>query len=201
MPAVPDPTFRYEDWLSRGTDFVVFGEGDRTLVELTERLMVDGSNLNDIKGIAFKNPEITRTADKEFLTLEEFSQIPHPYYDETTKEHMTIVPIQLSRGCPYNCNFCAVVKMNGGKTRPQSSNWVIEELRRTKGIGVSRFYTDDNLYGNPKLIEVLEAISQSDYNNMTALTEFSVQAVKNERFLDALKNAKVDIACRNRISF
>jgi radical SAM superfamily enzyme YgiQ (UPF0313 family) len=75
----PDPTFRYEDWLSRGADVVVFGEGDRTLVELTERLLKD-DDLSDIKGIAFKNPGITKTQDKDFLTPEEFSHISHPYY-------------------------------------------------------------------------------------------------------------------------
>ncbi len=192
----PDPTFRPEEWLKAGADVVVFGEGDVTLAELTERLIQNNVDLGDVAGIAFKQgSEIIKTTDRKFMTLEEFGDISHPYYDDITRAHMNIVPIQLSRGCPRNCNFCSVIKMNGRGTRPQSSEWVVEELRRTQGIGEVTFYTDDNLYGNLKLIEVLEAIGNSGLNHRISLAQFDVDAVKNQRFLDALDKAKVDVVC------
>ncbi len=52
----PDPTFRIEDWLNY-VDIVVIGEGEKTLLELMNKLIKAHENLSSVKGIAYKKME------------------------------------------------------------------------------------------------------------------------------------------------
>ena len=60
-----------------------------------------------------------------------------------------IVPIQTSRGCPHQCNFCSVTPMFGRKMRFASNEHVAEELERARGVGDKIFFYDDNFCGSP----------------------------------------------------
>lgn len=53
--------------------------------------------------------------------------------------------IQTSRGCPHNCNFCAVPTFNGRKYRYRDLDLVLEELESIKNKHV--FFVDDNIIG------------------------------------------------------
>ena len=44
-----------------------------------------------------------------------------------------IVPIETSRGCPFNCEFCAVTLLFGKRVRYRPMEEVIEEMRRYAG--------------------------------------------------------------------
>jgi len=53
------------------------------------------------------------------------------------------VAVQITRGCPFNCDFCLVPKIFGRKMRFRDIDNVIEEIKRLPSKYV--FFVDDNL--------------------------------------------------------
>jgi len=78
-----------------------------------------------------------------------------------TRKYATL-SIQYSRGCPFNCDFCNVVQLNGHVPRTKDIRQMIEEMETIYRLGcrTSVFIVDDNFIGNKKRLkaEVLPAI-------------------------------------------
>ncbi|MBN2534263.1 MAG: B12-binding domain-containing radical SAM protein [Spirochaetales bacterium] len=71
---------------------------------------------------------------------------PIPRYDLAAKYDYSMVGVQSSRGCPYNCSFCQVTKIYGPKYRHKSVNQVIDEIKIVKKYWPDSFFLfyDDN---------------------------------------------------------
>lgn len=54
-------------------------------------------------------------------------------------------PVQTSRGCPFDCNFCSVSKHLGKDYRQRKAKEVLNELEEIEGKYI--FFVDDNLIG------------------------------------------------------
>lgn len=61
--------------------------------------------------------------------------------------------LQATRGCPFNCDYCAVTSFFGNEFRVRPVREVIEEIKRfdTKDF----FFVDDNIAGRPKYAKEL----------------------------------------------
>ena len=57
-----------------------------------------------------------------------------------------IAPIQTSRGCPLDCEFCSVTAFNGHRHRQRPVEEVLDELETIKGKDV--FFADENIIGH-----------------------------------------------------
>tara|TARA_Y100000310_G_scaffold343302_1_gene450271 strand:- start:1373 stop:2839 length:1467 start_codon:yes stop_codon:yes gene_type:complete len=192
-----DATFRTKEALENA-DIVVRGEGEKTLVELINRLTTkDYNDLEDIDGLAFKNNgEIIFTKKRKLLTPEELSNLPHPYYDEETRKGVLGGVIETSRGCPNDCDFCTVTEFNGRKYRTRSIDYVIEELKRIDDLGRYIFYTDDNFIGSPtKTINLLEAIADKGLNKKVGLAQTTVKLADNPKLMNVMKKAGINFLC------
>lgn len=64
--------------------------------------------------------------------------------------------IDTGRGCPFTCDFCTIINVQGHTMRCREPEHVVEFVRRTYDqIGVSHcFFTDDNLARNPRWREL-----------------------------------------------
>ncbi|MBU0681489.1 MAG: B12-binding domain-containing radical SAM protein [Proteobacteria bacterium] len=82
----------------------------------------------------------------------DLSTVPSPRLDYLPASHFkTLGPVQATRGCPYDCDFCSVTTFFGHKYRFRPVETVIADvkavLQRTKSNII--FFVDDNIAGNP----------------------------------------------------
>ncbi|MDD5177522.1 MAG: B12-binding domain-containing radical SAM protein [Sterolibacterium sp.] len=77
---------------------------------------------------------------------------PVPRWDLVRLEDYVAMPVQFSRGCPFNCEFCDIVVMNGRVPRTKEPAQVVRELEalRLAGWRDMVFIVDDNFIGNRK---------------------------------------------------
>ncbi len=104
---------------------------------------------------------------KKIYSADSFPSIekaPIPAWDLINLSYYNSICIQVSRGCPYDCEFCDVVQLNGRKPRIKKKEQVIAELDSVYKLGwrAGVFFVDDNFIGNKAELkkELLPAIIQ-----------------------------------------
>lgn len=154
MPVVlggPHVTFIPDEALEKGADYVVRGEGERTLVELIEYLSSGEGDLREIAGLSYREgSSIRHNEDRQ--RIDDLTTLPWP--DLSLIEGFgksRIIPVMTSRGCPFNCKFCSVTTMFGRRYRFRSVDDVMAELethyaRNPKAVF---FFYDDNFTASP----------------------------------------------------
>jgi anaerobic magnesium-protoporphyrin IX monomethyl ester cyclase len=107
-----------EEYLRRGADVVVLGEGEETLAELIPALAGRGPHrLHGVAGTVFRdedgrtvtNPPRPQLADLDSLPWPDRGQIDLARYVEVWRTHhgMGSVNLITARGCPYKCRWCS----------------------------------------------------------------------------------------------
>lgn len=73
---------------------------------------------------------------------------PIPRFDLLKDKGYRMQVVQVSRGCPYDCEFCASSKVYGVRYRHKTVNQVIEEIEAIKDIWDTPFiyFADDDLF-------------------------------------------------------
>jgi radical SAM superfamily enzyme YgiQ (UPF0313 family) len=138
----PEPASYAEEYLARGADVVVSGEGELTLEELLPRLAQKGVHeLDDILGIAYRNADgnVVRNAPRPYISnldvlpLADREAINMDEYVNTWRKHhgMGSVSLICARGCPYHCTWCShtVFGETHRRRSPQSMVAEVEHLR------------------------------------------------------------------------
>lgn len=107
-----DATDHYSEYLEKGADYVLLGEGEETLGELLDQLSA-GQDAKDLIGLASRytlhparRSDISKLDSLPFpawdlIDVEKYKKLwmeRHGYYS------MNMVT---TRGCPYHCNWCA----------------------------------------------------------------------------------------------
>jgi radical SAM superfamily enzyme YgiQ (UPF0313 family) len=78
----------------------------------------------------------------------DFKEIPPPRWDLVNMKKVFQVGIQVSRGCPYKCEFCLVTSLFGNKMRYRDIANVVQEI---KSLPVRKMlFVDDNLTANKR---------------------------------------------------
>ncbi|HSP34155.1 MAG TPA: radical SAM protein [Thermoanaerobaculia bacterium] len=86
---------------------------------------------------------------------------PTPRFDLLKLDKYTMVSLQFSRGCPFQCEFCDIIVMFGRKPRTKTLTQVRAELELLRELGAKNlFFVDDNFIGNiPQARELLRGIA------------------------------------------
>ena len=83
--------------------------------------------------------------DLKKIVIPRYELLKFNKYRKSTGTNMPRLPIQSSRGCPFNCKFCSVTKFWGPKIRTKPLENVEKELLYIKSLGTNRiFFSDDN---------------------------------------------------------
>ena len=187
----PHPTFLPDEVLENGADFAVRGEGEKTILELIDAL--EGKiNFFDVDGLSFKNNgNVVHNKDRELIN--NLDEIPFPDWSLIENSNqINYIPIQTSRGCPYNCKFCTVVKVFGRKYRFRSVDSVIAEikylLKTFEGTKAKRiFFYDDNFSANKKRTKsLLRKIIEQKINMPTWFSQERLEIAKDEELLNLM---------------
>ncbi|RPJ07239.1 MAG: radical SAM protein [Spirochaetaceae bacterium] len=152
----PHVTFLPEEALEHA-DYVNLGEGEESL-PLLVRAIEEKTPLRDVPNLAFiQNGEMVCTEKKPFsapldtLPFPDFSLLDYGKQNRIRSRVLKrIIPIQTSRGCPYDCTFCSVTGMFGKRYRYRSTESVLAELERYNPKNDKIFFYDDNFAANKK---------------------------------------------------
>ncbi|MDY6853608.1 MAG: radical SAM protein [Thermodesulfobacteriota bacterium] len=131
------PTIRPDAVLSsHAVDFVIRAEGEEAMAMLMASKMK--KRTYEIPGLCFKTPDCRvhiakKTAlisDLDTLPLPDYTSFPALSYVGYTQELRGIraISMLISRGCPYNCSFCAVHQTMGRRSRIKSPKRVSNEM-------------------------------------------------------------------------
>jgi len=149
-------------------DFIVRGEGEVTFSELISTLNRGNGKLDSVQGISFLSKgEILRTPTRPFI--ENLDELPFPArhlvpmerYRRTKMGEREVTPILTSRGCPFQCTFCASSHFFGTKVRLRSPASVlkeIEELYHRYSFQALAFVDDTFTLFPDRVIEICKGI-------------------------------------------
>ncbi len=121
---------------------------------------------------------------------------PTPILPDTIikKSLSSDIPIDTSRGCPFDCSFCTIINIHGKKSRFRSADDVERMIRtypRKVGKTPHFFFTDDNFARNrnwePILDRLIELREKEDLHVKFGI-QVDAKAHKIPRFID--KTAK-----------
>jgi radical SAM superfamily enzyme YgiQ (UPF0313 family) len=86
---------------------------------------------------------------------------PVPRFDLLKLQAYSTASLQLSRGCPFSCDFCDIIVMFGRKPRYKAPAQIERELDSLRRLGARKvFFVDDNFIGNKaKARETLEVLA------------------------------------------
>ena len=134
-------------------DFVVIGEGERTIIELISKINNPDVDYKTIRGIAYKDKENMLIKTQNRAHIEDIDNLPYPAWHLYTNpmdynfpfKGKKAYPIITSRGCPYGCYFCTKY-VHGYKMRYRSPVSIISEIKYLKEkYNVDEiFIVDDN---------------------------------------------------------
>ncbi len=120
---------------------------------------------------------------------------PVPKWELVNQKAYVRMPLQYSRGCPYDCEFCDVVRLNGKIPRTKTPDQIIKELDDLFDSGWKGpiFFVDDNFIGNKKETKLLlKAIAEwkNHHNNkISFMTEASLNVADDEELMSLLREA------------
>ncbi len=143
-------------------DFVVIGEGERTIVKLVSA-MRHGNSFTDVEGIAYREGShivVTRPAEpianldtipfpaRHLLNINHYVQNQFHNFSSDMKGFGKIKSTNLitSRGCPYSCTFC-FHDIWGHRWRARSPENIVAEMESLyQEYGVNGFFFNDDTF-------------------------------------------------------
>ncbi|MBN1687611.1 MAG: radical SAM protein [Candidatus Omnitrophica bacterium] len=172
-------------------DFIIRGEGEKTLSELIDCLL-SGRSFEGIRGLVFRK-EGTLGINEKRPYIENLDILPFPYYiphevDLLGKRRKAATVIT-SRGCSGACKFCAAPSF-WGKPRFRSTRNIMEELTglvEKHGVEFIYFMDDTFTESPPRVYEICQAIEKKKWNLLWRATA-RINTL-NESILKAMKSA------------
>jgi hopanoid C-3 methylase len=165
------PTLAPEDFEDvEVVDALCIGEGEYTILELVQHL-VDGKSkheMHHINGLRFVNNDgvyVGTPKRSQEIALDDFpAPARHLLKPDYKKEYFfqianPMASMSTSRGCSFDCNFCAIWEFYERKTRYMSAKVICDRLETMEEKFV--FFLDDNFLTDQKrLVELCEEIEK-----------------------------------------
>ena len=203
------PTIRPQEFIFPGSpvDFAVIGEGEKPLLALIKTLK-NKDSIERLEGIAYlkdNKMEFNGICNVE----EDLSQFPMPAYDKINMDFyirpytghirnllLSAIHILTSRGCPYNCTFCANNYLRSknkscAAIRFRPIDQVIKEIELlVSKYKIDGFYILDDCFmvSKERTIEFCEKLIEKKLDLVWG-AETRVNFVTDEKLLKLMKKA------------
>ena len=169
-----------------GVDYVVRGEGERTLRELLDGLQAPGSGRQEIPGLSFRaavGAPFVHTPARPVHRLED-GGLELPDRDARVLPGYTFLgrPIDIvetSRGCTYDCSFCSIIEMRGRNFHVFDFTRVLADIADARAHGARVvFLVDDNITLNVARFEALcQAIVDAGLNDIHYIVQAMTSSI------------------------
>lgn len=205
MGGIYPTVFTKEALNDNNLDYIVIGEGEQVFRELAASLR-DGLDTKNIMGIALKdkagfrvNPRRSYIENLDLIQfpirskkeIEEYSKLNAAFGAYKQTPYATVLT---SRGCPFECIFCAAFHIWDRKIRYRSSENVLSELDfLINEYGVKEIhFVDENLSLNrTRFKAILEGMIERGYHKKITWTcpnGIAVYSLDNE-IVDLMKES------------
>jgi len=151
-----DSTDHYDEYLQKGADFILLGEGEVTLLELVSGLGKSSFDPRKISGMAFlESQTLVRNGPRPVIEM--LDELPFPAWDladldkyrNIWKKHHGYFSLNMAttRGCPYHCNWCAK-PIYGYRYNSRSPENVVKEITLLiNNYQADHFWICDDIFG------------------------------------------------------
>ena len=172
----PYATAFSQDVLDAGADFLVLDEGETTIpMWLTALANGASSGVFRANGV---RPDVTAT--------------PAPRFELLEMNAYAAMSVQFSRGCPFQCEFCDIIVLNGRIPRMKTPAQMLAEMQRLYDLrwrGMI-FVVDDNFIGNKQKVkeflrELLPWMREHGFP-FTFNTEASLDLAQDQELMDLM---------------
>ncbi|MFK8046754.1 MAG: radical SAM protein [Crocinitomicaceae bacterium] len=152
--ASSDSTDHYQEYLENGSDYIVLGEGEESLLEVLNSLKKE-IEPKDINGIAYlQDGTAVKTAKRPIMTdldklpIAGWDLIDIKPYQKAWKQHGYFsINLATTRGCPYKCNWCAK-PIYGNRYNSRSPEHVAKELQLMQSLfSFDHIWFGDDIFG------------------------------------------------------
>jgi len=127
----------------------------------------------------------------------DMATVPPPRLDLLPMSKYVYGSVQLSRGCPFTCEFCDIIVVFGRRPRVKGAAQVIAELEGCLAVGKDNlFIVDDNFVGNKKAIKAIlrEIIAWQKAHGypFKFATQASIDLAEDEDLIQLMVDANID---------
>jgi radical SAM superfamily enzyme YgiQ (UPF0313 family) len=172
----PDPTSQPE--IHEKSDYLVLGEVENSISSFLRDLEAGAES--GVYPPDEKRPDIKRS--------------PIPRFDLLDLDAYLMIGIQVTRGCPFNCEFCDIIELYGRVPRIKSPEQIVAEMNILYHLGYRGHidFVDDNFIGNRKKIkEILRAVREWSAAHKYPFffsTEASINLADDEELLELMRD-------------
>ncbi len=162
----PHPSLYGEELISvKGISYIVRGEAEAIIIEL-------------IKNIRYlEKPEIIDG------TVADMDKVPFPDFTVfMNKEYINQYPLQTSRGCPFNCSFCAVKFIASRKWRSRDYKLCVDEVAKAKSLYPGLEYV--------KIVDDAPTVNIVHFKNF--LNEYISRKIRLKMIIDNIRADGID---------
>ncbi len=123
----------------------------------------------------------------------DLTQTPVPDYHLLSMKDYAFMNIQVTRGCPFACEFCEITSLLGHKVRMKNTSQILAELDLLYKLNwrSSVSIVDDNFIGNKKeiknnLLPAMKKWMQNHKNPFTFNTQTSINIADDEELMNQM---------------
>lgn len=183
--------FMPEEGLREGLDVIVHGEGEETACELLQS-WEQGAELDSIPGISIKrNSNVVSTSPRP--PIKDFNRLPIPDFGLLRFARLEIFPINRTRGCGMNCEFCSVK----GKARSATPERLLAQVSYlAETFGARQFFVVDDQFAQDRqetirFCEMLSSYSKSIGINLRLAVQIRLDCASDETLLKAMRKCGI----------
>jgi len=204
-----DSTDHYQQYLEKGADLVLLGEGELTLLELVsairggqveiEAIRGGRANLEAIAGLAWLADGIpVRSVARK--VMKDLDRLPLPAWDLVDVESYRRIwmdhhgyfslNISTTRGCPFKCNWCAK-PIYGNRYHARSPRHVLEEIKLLKErYRCDHIWMCDDIFGlKPGWVQEFAELVEQEQLSFRFKIQSRADLLMQENYVEALARA------------